>query len=240
MSEQKQIHHIMVIGGHCGDAEIMGGALVAKYTQAGHKATFVHMTPGEKGHKTLPPDEYAEQKRKEARAAAAVLGADCRFLPYGDAELPVNDEVKYQLCDIIRELKPTILITHWKGSMHKDHENTHYIVEDARFYAALPAIKRALPAHGAWGLFYAENWEDPYGFEPQVYVDVSDVWDKYIECISQYELFRGGISSFRYMDYYQALGTMRGCLSNCQKAVALMLPRGAGVRRGQSLPNFPL
>lgn len=232
--------HLMVVGAHCLDAEVTSGALIAKYTQAGHKATIVHMTPGEKGHKTLAPDVYAEQKRKEAQAAAAILGADCRFLPYKDAELPVNDEVKYALCDLIREVRPNILVTHWKGSIHKDHENTHYIVEDARFYAALTAIQRPLPAHGCWGLFYAENWEDPYDFQVDVYVDVSDVWETYLEACSQYELFRGGISSFRYRDYYDALGTMRGCLSNAKKAIGLMIPKGAGVRRGQSLPGFPL
>lgn len=238
MADRK--HHLMVVGAHCGDAEIMAGGVVAKYTRAGHQATLVHLTPGEKGHKTLSPEVYAEQKRSEAQKAAAVLGAGCRFLPYKDAELPVNDEVKFALCDLIREVKPTLLITHWKGSIHKDHENTFYIVEDARFYAALPAIQRALPAHGCWGLYYAENWEDPYDFVPDTYVDVSDAYETYLEGLRCYELFRGGISSFRYLDYYEALTTMRGCLSHSPKAEAFMLPRGANVRRGKQFPGFEL
>ena len=146
-------HKIMVVGAHAGDAEIMAGALVAKYTQAGHEAVLVHLTPGEKGHRTMPPEEYAKQKIEEGHKAAEVLGAKAIFLPYKDAELPVNDEVKYRLADVIRAEKPTIMVTHWKGSIHKDHENTYYIVQDAIFYAALPAIKRELPAHGCYTQF---------------------------------------------------------------------------------------
>lgn len=224
-------HHVMVVGAHCADAELTAGGVIAKYTGAGHKATIVHMTLGEKGARGKSVEEYAAQKREEAQAAARVLGADVRFLPYKDAELPVNDEVKYALADVIREVKPTILITHWKGSIHKDHENTAYIVEDARFYAALPTIQRALPAHGVWTLYYAENWEDPYDFVPDTYVDVSEVFDTYVEAITRYELVRGGVSSFRYLDYYKALATMRGCLAGCRYAEAFMLPRGANVRK---------
>lgn len=238
MSDRRQ--HIMVVSGHCGDGEVMAGGIVAKYTKNGHKASIVHLTAGEKGHKTLSPEEYARQKRKEAQAAAEVLGADVYFLPYKDAELPVNDQVKFELADLIRQVKPTIILTHWKESIHKDHTNTSLIAEDARFYAALPAIKRELPAHGAWGFFYCENWEDPYGYEPDIYVDISDVFDVYVEAMNQYELFRGGISSFRYIDYYKALAVMRGCLANCQYAQTLMRPRGAGVQKGPAIPGFPL
>lgn len=233
-------HKIMVVGAHAGDAEIMAGALVAKYTKAGHDAVLVHLTPGEKGHKTISPEEYAEQKIAEGHKAAEVLGAKAIFLPYKDAELPVNDEVKYELADIIRAEKPTIMVTHWKGSIHKDHENTYYIVQDAIFYAALPAIKRELPAHGCYTQYFAENWEDPYGFEVDTYVDITDSYDQWIEAAMQYELFSGSVSSFRYMDYYKALAVMRGCLSNSKYAVGLMRPKGAKVHKGTHLPGKEL
>ena len=233
-------HKIMVVGAHAGDAEIMAGALVAKYTQAGHEAVLVHLTPGEKGHRTMSPEEYAEQKIREVHKAAEVLGAKAIFLPYKDAELPVNDEVKYRLADVIRAEKPTIMVTHWKGSIHKDHENTYYIVQDAIFYAALPAIKRELPAHGCYTQFFAENWEDPYEYEVDTYVDITDVYEQWIEAAHQYELFSGSISSFRYMDYYKALAVMRGCLAGCKYAVGLMRPKGAKVHKGVHLPGKPL
>lgn len=238
MSSGKQ--HIMVVSAHCGDGEVMAGGIVAKYTKNGHNASIVHLTPGEKGHRGMPPEEYAEQKRQEATAAGEILGAEVRFLPYRDGELPLNDESKYALCDVIRELKPTVLLTHWRESIHKDHANTSYITEDARFYAAIPGIERPLPAHTAAGMFYCENWEDPYGYQPDIYIDITDVFDTYVRAMQAYELFRGGISTFRYIDYYKALAVTRGCLANCQYAQTLMRPRGTGVQRAPSIPGFDL
>ena len=101
MAESKV--HIMAVGAHCADVEVASGLLIAKYTMAGHKATIVHLSPGEKGHRTLPPEEYAKQKIEEAHKAAEILKADVRFLPYKDAEIPVNDEAKLMLADIIRK-----------------------------------------------------------------------------------------------------------------------------------------
>lgn len=239
MEEQKK-YKIMVVGAHAGDAEIMAGAVVAKYTEAGHQAVLVHMTPGEKGHQTLSPEEYSQQKHAEGLRAAEVLGAKAIFLPYKDAELPLNEAVKYELADIIRAEKPDTIITHWKGSMHKDHEYTHYIVQDAIFYAALPAIKRELPAHGCYNQLFAENWEDLEGFEVDTYVDITDSYQLWLNSIKEYELFSGNISTFRYMNYYQALAVLRGCLNRSQYAVGLMRPKGSKVFKGLHLPGREL
>src|SRR5690554_1280228 len=234
MSNNKK-KKVMVVGAHAADAEIMAGAVVANYTKAGHESVLVHMTPGERGHKTMSAEKYAEQKKKEAKQAAEILGAGCVFLPYEDGELPVNDEVKFALCDIIREEKPDILITHWKGSIHKDHENTSYIVKDALFFAALPSIKREKPAHYCKKLYYAENWEDPKGFEVDTYIDITGSYDTWLKASEEYELFSGNISDFRYLDYYKALAVMRGCLGGFNYAVGLMRPEDDKIIKGEYL-----
>lgn len=46
--EERKIH-VMVVGAHAGDAELMAGGLLAKYHLLGHKTSIVHMTLGEKG-----------------------------------------------------------------------------------------------------------------------------------------------------------------------------------------------
>ena len=86
-------------------------------------------------------------------------------------------------------------------------------------------------------MLFPENWEDMEDFDPNLYVDIDDVYDQWLEAANQYELFRGGISSFRYRDYYQALAIMRGCLSGYSRAVTLMRPKGALVSRVRGLPE---
>jgi LmbE family N-acetylglucosaminyl deacetylase len=217
--------------------EFTAGALVAKYTRAGARAVLLHLTAGEMGHPRLSGQEYARQKYEEAHHAAQVLEAEARFLPYADASLPYNDEVAYQIADVIREVRPQVVLTHWRGSFHSDHVNTHHNTMRALFLAALPAIERTHPPHSPGTMLFPENWEDMEDFDPNLYIDIDDVYDQWLEAANQYELFRGGISSFRYRDYYQALAIMRGCLSGYARAVALMRPKGALVSRVRGLPE---
>jgi N-acetylglucosamine malate deacetylase 1 len=221
---------IMVVGAHAADAEIMGGGAVLRHVDDGWRAVLVHMTLGEKGHRQLSAEEYARLKREEAQAAAELLGATQVALPYGDGELPVSEEAQWRVADLIREHRPDVLLTHWKGSFHRDHRNTHADVLEALFYAGLPAFERAHPAHRPAKVYFAENWEDMEDFRPEVYLDVSDVWDRYVLAIRAYSLFRGEVSSFPYEQWYRGASEMRGAESGFPRAVALM-PRGALRRR---------
>ena len=216
--------HIVSIGAHCCCTEIMAGATVAKYIRHGHKGTLVHMTLGEKGHKGITIDEYAAQKREEALRCGAVIGADVRFMPWKDAELPFDDEVAFHLADVLREIKPDIVITHWKGSFHSDHVNTHHNVRRAAFLASWPHVRRELPAYPIRRVYFAENWEDLEGFRDDVYIDVSETVEQWEEAMNAYELFRGGVSGFRYANYYKGLKMMRGALGGFDRAEAFMEP----------------
>lgn len=229
--------HIIAIGAHAGDMELTAGGIMAKYAQEGGRITFVHLTPGEKGHPKLSSQKYAEQKIKEGKQAAKILGAEVRFLPYKDGELPVSEEVKYTICDIIRELKPDIILAHWKGSIHKDHINTYHNVIDGIFYAGLPAIKRKFPAHSSKGLYFSENWEDPQDYKPTLYLDITKSYQTWIEAISQYAFARGEVSGFPYIEYYKSLAVVRGAELGLKYAETFMVPEIA-TKRG--LQFFPL
>jgi len=229
---------LMVIGAHAGDAENMAAATVLKHTRAGHAAVILHMTLGEAGHPSLLPEVYAEQRKQEVAESARLMGARAIWLAYRDGELPMSDEVKLQVCDLIRQERPTTILTHWRGSCHKDHVATHEIVRDAIFYASLPALRRDQPAHRVCGVYFPENWEDMDGWRADLYLDVTDVWPDYLAVLRSHEFIRGGVSSFRYLEYYDALGTVRGCLSGFAKAAALMLQPGAWVRRLRHLPGL--
>jgi N-acetylglucosamine malate deacetylase 1 len=216
--------HLMVVGAHISDAENMAGAVMLKHKRAGWDITIVHMTPGEKGHPTLPAEEYIKMRVADAEASAEFIGANMEMLPYKDGELPVNDEAAWMLADLIRKYQPTTLITHWRGSFHVDHNNTYDIVKDAMFKAALQAFRREHPAHRPGALYFSENWEDMEGYNADIYLDVTDVFDDYLKLLKTHALMREDYASFRYYDYYEALGQMRGALAGFGKAVTLMQP----------------
>jgi LmbE family N-acetylglucosaminyl deacetylase len=215
----------MVVGAHISDAENMAGAVMLKHKRAGWDVTIVHVTAGEKGHPTLPPEEYIKMRHADARASAEFIGANLEILPYKDAELQVTEEASWLVADLIRKYRPTALITHWRGSFHQDHNYTYDIVKAALFKAGLPAFRREHPAHYPSAVLYSENWEDMEGYSADIYLDVTDVFDDYLKLLKTHALMRERYSSFRYYDYYEALGQMRGALGGFGKAVTLMRPR---------------
>ncbi len=226
---------IMAIGGHAGDMDLTAGAALAQAILDGHQVVMFHLTPGEKGHPTLSSTDYAQQKVQEAKAFASKIGATTRFLDYGDGELPVNDDVKFQVADVIREEKPQIVVTHWKNSIHKDHANTHAIVEDAVFYAEIKGFTRSLPPHGVRQIYFADNWEDPFDYNPDVYVGIRDeAYELWLDAASQYAYARGE-TGFQYLDYYKALLVVRGRPHGFPRAEAFARPQWSRQTRMKSL-----
>lgn len=226
----------MAVAAHPGDALFTMGAAVAQHVHEGGQGVFVSLTHGEKGNpEGISPQRYGEMQREATERAAVMLGAGAEFLSYPDAELPWNQEIALEVCDLIRKHKPSVVITHWSGSWHKDHQNCHGNVRDAVFFAALRGISRPLPPHRTERLFYAENWEDASDFEPDIYLDITPVYDKWLEACDLYPMWRGQTGFFRYYDYYRSLAVMRGCLSRFQYAVALMRDPNESLARVRSL-----
>ncbi len=214
---------ILAIAAHPGDVLFTMGAAVAQHIHNGGQGVFLSLSLGERGSPTIAPPEYGGMQRAATEKAAAMLGAQATFLSYPDAEIPLSDEAGLAVCDLIRQFKPAIIVTHWSGSWHKDHQNCHTIVRDAIFFAGLRSLSRQLPAHSTTKLFFAENWEDMTSFQPDTFLDISTMYDKWAEACGQFPMWRGE-TGFRYHDYYRSLAVMRGCLGGFQYAVALMSP----------------
>jgi LmbE family N-acetylglucosaminyl deacetylase len=228
---------ILAIGAHAGDMELTAGAVLIKQRKLGDRIVILQMTLGEGGNPRLSPSVYGAQKRREALAADSVIGAETIFAPYRDGEIPNDEAVRRYVADVIRAVKPAYVITHWSRSIHKDHANTSLIVKDAVLLASLEGVVTQHPAHrGVRGTYYADNWEDAEGFSPYVYIGVGDEVAQWREAVTKYEFVGGRISSFRYLDYYEALLTMRGAIAGKGSAVAFDIDSFGKRRVIDSLP----
>jgi LmbE family N-acetylglucosaminyl deacetylase len=228
---------ILAVGAHAGDVELTSGALLAKQHALGDRVVILHLTLGEGGNPRASSAAYAEQKRREAVDAARTLGAEVVFGPYRDGELPDDDRARRYVADVIRSVKPTLVITHWRESIHKDHAAASRIVSDAVLLASLDGVHTDhAPYRGVRGVWYAENWEDASGFEPYISVDVTSAIDAWRRAVTKYEFVRGGISDFRYLDYYDALFIVRGALARKGRAVAFDIDASGKRRILDSLP----
>ena len=112
-------HTVLAIGAHVGDAELTAGALLATCAVHGGKAVTLALTAGEKGA-PIGADiaAYRADKIAQAEAFARDLGGEAYVLQYEDGLVPDNDEIRFAVCDIIRKVKPDIIVTHHAQSMH--------------------------------------------------------------------------------------------------------------------------
>jgi LmbE family N-acetylglucosaminyl deacetylase len=214
MSESKV--SIVFFDAHAADMVNSSGGTIVNYTRAGHRVTLVGLTPGEKGNPSLSAEEYRRLKIEGWEKSADILGVtDVRTLEWKDAELPYDEEVTNACCDIIREVRADIVVTHWKGSFHKDHVATYNNVRDALSLAGLPAFERDYPAYSASQLYFTDNWEDWDDYTPDTYIDVTDTLELKLEAIEQFvrPYMVGREAGFDYKEFYRALARMRGCLS---------------------------
>ena len=227
---------IMAVAAHPGDGLFTMGAVLAQQIERGGAGVLLSLSLGEKGaSKDIPIDKYGEMQRTATQKATQLLRAETILFSYPDAEIPFNEESALRIGDAIREHKPEIVVTHWSGSWHKDHHNCHLIVRDAVFYAGLETLARKHPAHAVSKVFYAENWEDADKFVPDTYVNIEDVFEKWLQACDFYPMWRGQTGFFRYNDYYSSLAVMRGCLSGFKHAAALMSDPSQRTQRSQSL-----
>jgi len=212
---------ILAIGAHAGDVELTMGPLLTAERARGTRVVILDLTLGERGHPTLSVEQYGAQKRREATEVAAAIGAELEIGPYQDAEIPNDEPARRWVAAVIRRVRPTLVLTHWKESMHRDHSATSAIVRDAVLLAALPGISGvAGQPHRGVSVWYAENWEDATGFAPYVYVGVDSAsWSRWRTAVSKFEFARGA-TGFPYVEYYDALGRVRGIEARKGHAVA--------------------
>lgn len=218
MAEQSKT--LVAIGAHTGDAQLTSGLLLAKHAQAGDTVVTLDLTAGEQGApQGMTKDAFRQMNVEGAAAFAATLGGKSLVLDIPDGELTADAATALRVADILRGLKADVVLCHWKNSIHKDHIAAHKIATDAVFYAAMPNAESALEPSVTRRTLYAENWEDADGFEPYVYVDVTEAFPLWREAVVKLWLTEHA-KDFQHLRYYDALSMLRGALIRRERAVA--------------------
>ena len=164
---------LLAFGAHPDDIEFGCGGVIASETRAGRPAHFVVCSRGEAATHGTPA-----QRRREARRAAALLGATVEFIELdGDAHLEIRAAHAIRLAGIIRRLRPgVVLAPSLVENQHPDHARLGRLVRDATRlarYGGLQELRRA-KSHAIGQLFfYAVSPEAEPADLSKVLIDVS-------------------------------------------------------------------
>jgi bacillithiol biosynthesis deacetylase BshB1 len=124
---------LLAIAPHPDDAELLCGGALARSAARGRRVGILDLTRGETGTKGTP-----EQRAEEAATAAGVLGVVVRQnAGLTDAGLFNSDESRARLVEIIRRLRPRVVVLPYITGRHPDHRITAELGRDASFLAGL-------------------------------------------------------------------------------------------------------
>lgn len=177
--------NILAVGCHPDDLEISCGGTLAKYARLGSRVTMCHVANGDKGHVVIPPDELRGMRHGEAEASGRVLGAaEVIDLDVPDLEVDAkNSRTVRKLVDVIRRVKPDVIITHHPQDYMRDHIEVSRLVYDASFSSSIPHYETGQAAyHKIAPIFYMDTLAG-MGFLPTEYVNVSETIDAKCEAL---------------------------------------------------------
>ena len=173
-----------MVGAHPDDAELHFGGLAALYSRQGHQVTLLSMTDGSAGHQKIPRRALAARRRREARSAAKVLGAESVIMPFPDCELEPCLKVRKTFIRTTRLIMPDIIFTHKLMDYHPDHRATVQIVFDSAYLLGVPHVVPSVKPSKLPVICQSNRELDAQG--TVIVVPIDKVWRQKIQAVHQH------------------------------------------------------
>ncbi len=204
----------LVVSAHSADFVWRAGGAIALYAKRGYEVAIVCLSFGERGESAklwkepgMTLDRVKTARRGEAEAAAAILGAELRFLDLGDYPLRVPDSAVLALADLYRTIDPEFVLTHsLRDPYNFDHPLAAHVAQEARIVAQAhghrPEQRKVL---GAPPVFLFEPHQpEQCEWHPNTLLDISEVWEK------KRAAFETMAAQEHLWDYYTRVALQRG------------------------------
>lgn len=129
------------IGAHPDDIEFYMSGTLLLLKKAGYEAHYLNLATGNCGSTEYNGTTTRSIRNTEARAAAKILGAEFHPPITDDLEIIYSLDLVRKLAAIIREVKPTVVLTHSPQDYMEDHTNTCRLAVTAAFTRSMPNFK---------------------------------------------------------------------------------------------------
>ncbi|QSQ23327.1 bacillithiol biosynthesis deacetylase BshB1 [Pyxidicoccus parkwayensis] len=176
---------VLAFGPHPDDVELFCGGLLASMAARGYRTGIIDLTRGEKSSRGTP-----ETRAEETAAASRALGLSLRenlglpdgwVNPWAGFESPEPERTRTaavsHVVEVLRRLRPELVIVPWEEERHPDHEATSALVTRALFFAGVRKFDTdptGAPFTPRQVLYYPLR----HLAEPSFVVDVTSVYEQ--------------------------------------------------------------
>ncbi len=215
----------IAIAAHPDDIEFQMAGTLLLLREAGWETHYLNLSTGNCGSAEFGPAKTRAVRRKEAQAAARVLGARWHAPMRDDLEILYEVPLLRQVAAVIRESKASIVLTHGPQDYMEDHTNTCRLAVTAAFTHGMPNF-RSVPARAVYGGEVTVYHCMPHGLRdglrrrvvPGAYVDTTSVQAAKLESLACHRSQQGwldlsqGLNSYLQTmeDMARELGRMSG------------------------------
>lgn len=176
---------ILAIGVHPDDVELGCSGTIINELKRGKKVGIVDLTQGELGTRGTIDSRYQESAK-----AAMIMGVQVREnLKMRDGFFENNEENKLKLITAIRKYQPEFVLANVLHDRHPDHGRAGNMIAECCFLSGLVKIetkdengKNLERWKPAYVLHYIQDWYH----EPNLLIDISDVFDQRMKAIEAY------------------------------------------------------
>lgn len=131
----------LAIAAHPDDIEFVMAGTLLMLQRVGWETHYFNVANGSLGSMTIPPAKLTRVRRREAVAAAALLGAVWHPPLCNDLEIFYDDRTLRRVCAVIRSVAPTVILTHSPQDYMEDHMNAARLAVTAAFARGTPGYR---------------------------------------------------------------------------------------------------
>lgn len=214
---------ILAIGCHPDDLEIGCGGTLALYNRRGHSVYMCHVANGDMGHAVIMPGDLAKLRTAEAEASGAVLGAKQVFninVPDLFVDSHNEDQVR-ALVEVIRSVRPDMIITHSPEDYMRDHVETSKLVFNASFSSSIPHYETESKSYPTIAPLYYMDALAGLGFLPEEYADITETLDIKLNALEKHESqikWLRDHDGIDFLDFVRTVSKFRGLQSGVKYA----------------------
>lgn len=162
---------VLAVGAHPDDIELLCAGTLARFIEAGCAVQMTIACRGDRGGSNDPA--WGARREAEARASAAMLGAEIELMGFGDADVWDTPEARTRFISMLRRARPDLVLTHGPNDYHADHVQVGDLVSKCAWFAASVGHTGDEPAlASAPTVMYMDNIAG-IAFEPTHMVDIT-------------------------------------------------------------------
>jgi LmbE family N-acetylglucosaminyl deacetylase len=219
---------VLAVGAHPDDIEFLCAGTLAKYKRKGHEVAMAVVTNGEVGSSTLPKAKIAAIRHEEAKASAAILGAELYWMGYPDEFLFSDAATRLRFIELVRQARPDLILCNDPDNdYHPDHTTAGRIVWDTHVMVTVPNIVTDHPPCAKIPEIIYMDTIGGVNFIPDRYVDISADMDrkrKMLSCHKSQEQWMVDMYGIPTVGMMENFSRMRGFQCGCAFAEGFRVP----------------